>query len=48
MLIYGAGGHAKVLISCLKANDIIIPAVFDDNPLFREIQGIPVLGKYDV
>lgn len=47
MLIYGAGGHAKVIISCIRANQILIDSVFDDNPDRKEIYGIPVTGFYD-
>ena len=31
MLVYGAGGHASVIISILKANGCDIEAVFDDD-----------------
>ncbi len=28
MLLYGAGGHAKVIIDCLLANEIEIAGIF--------------------
>jgi len=46
MILYGAGGHAKVICSCLEANDIQIFGIFDDNPNLYEFNGIRVLGKY--
>jgi sugar O-acyltransferase (sialic acid O-acetyltransferase NeuD family) len=47
MLLYGAGGHAKVIISCIRANGSDVPAIFDDNPLKTELTGIRIFGKYD-
>ncbi|GLU55079.1 acetyltransferase [Dyadobacter frigoris] len=47
MLIYGAGGHAKVIISCILANQISIDSIFDDNPDRKEIYGMKVAGFYD-
>ncbi len=44
MLIYGAGGHAKVIISCILANQNSIDSIFDDNPDRKEIYGISVAG----
>lgn len=31
MYIYGAGGHAKVILEILEANDLPIDGIFDDN-----------------
>lgn len=31
MVIYGAGGHARVIISCILANNQPVKTVFDDN-----------------
>jgi len=45
--ILGAGGHARVVASILKANDISLLGFFDDN--FKEgeqIRGAPVLGRF--
>jgi sugar O-acyltransferase (sialic acid O-acetyltransferase NeuD family) len=40
--LYGAGGHAKVIIDILKSNHITVPEIFDDNPDIRTFMGIPV------
>ncbi len=45
--IYGAGGHARVVASILRTNEIPILGFFDDS--FQEnesIQGAPLLGKF--
>lgn len=47
MLIYGAGGHAKVIISCILANQNTIDSIFDDNPERKEIHGMEITGLYD-
>jgi len=47
MWIYGGGGHAKVLIDCLRDAGIVIKGVFDDDPKKKEIQGYPILGPYN-
>ena len=47
MLLYGAGGHAKVVCSCLEANKILINGIFDDNPDIREFNKIKFLGVYN-
>jgi sugar O-acyltransferase (sialic acid O-acetyltransferase NeuD family) len=47
MLLYGAGGHAKTVISCLHKNGIPINGIFDDNPFKKEILSIPVTAPYD-
>ena len=43
MYLYGAGGHASVIIDILKANNIEVRAVIDDNPLITSIDGLPVI-----
>jgi acetyltransferase EpsM len=40
--LYGAGGHAKVVIDILKFNRIKVPEIFDDNPAVCTFMGIPV------
>jgi sugar O-acyltransferase (sialic acid O-acetyltransferase NeuD family) len=40
--LYGAGGHAKVILDILKSNSIIVPEIFDDNPDINSFMGIPV------
>jgi acetyltransferase EpsM len=46
MFLYGASGHAKVIIDILKLNRIEIKGLFDDNPTIRELIGIPCFGPY--
>ncbi|MDR0680551.1 MAG: acetyltransferase [Dysgonamonadaceae bacterium] len=40
--LYGAGGHAKVIIDILKSNRITVSEIFDDNPAIHTFMGIPV------
>lgn len=47
-LILGAGGHARVLIDCLRFDpDVVIAGILDANPSLtgQTIDGIPVLGN---
>lgn len=46
LYIFGAGGHAKVVISALKECDLTISGIFDDCPnlIGKKILGVPVLG----
>lgn len=46
MLIYGAGGHAKVVIDCLLARQESIAGIFDDNPEVRQLLGVEVMNFY--
>lgn len=46
MLLFGAGGHAKVLIEALQSNHEEITGVFDDNLSKTDLLNIPVLGTY--
>ena len=49
MYLYGASGHAKVIIDILKANHIEIEGLVDDNPEINELLGYPVFhGKEDI
>lgn len=43
--LYGASGHAKVIIDILKANGIQIEGLFDDNLELKELSGYPVLHE---
>lgn len=43
MYLYGASGHAKVIIDILVANHIPVEALFDDNESLSELLGYPVL-----
>ena len=42
MYLYGAGGHAKVILDILKSNDITVSEIFDDNPAIESFMGVPV------
>lgn len=44
MYLYGASGHAKVIIDILRDNAIPVLGAFDKNPALKEVGGIPVLG----
>ena len=46
MYLYGASGHAKVIIDILQSQGVSISGLFDDNPNLKELQGIQVLGSY--
>ncbi len=49
MFLYGASGHAKVIIDILKANGMEIEGLLDDNPDVTELMGYKVLhGVNDV
>ncbi len=43
MYLYGASGHAKVIMDILNANGVRIDALVDDNPELKELQGVPVI-----
>jgi len=47
MLIYGSGGHAKVVLDCVKANKRFIDGIFDDFSTKKELLKYPILGKYN-
>jgi sugar O-acyltransferase (sialic acid O-acetyltransferase NeuD family) len=46
MLLYGASGHAKVIVSCVRANGIEVTAIFDDDLSKKSLWNIPVIGSY--
>ena len=43
MYLYGASGHAKVIIDILRANHEPIEALFDDNEKVHHLFDYPVL-----
>lgn len=43
MYLYGAGGHAKVILDILEAQGYEVAGVVDDNPALTEFMGKPVL-----
>ncbi len=42
MYLYGAGGHAKVVIEILEANQIKISGIYDDAKVLDDFLGYPV------
>lgn len=48
MFLYGASGHAMVIMDILEANGIPVEGLIDDNPNVNELLGLPVYhGKTD-
>ncbi|MCF2690699.1 acetyltransferase [Bacteroides fragilis] len=48
MYLYGASGHAKVIIDILRANHESIEALFDDNESLTHLLDYPVLRSSEV
>lgn len=48
MFLYGASGHAKVIIDILRANNEFIEGLFDDNESICNLLGYPVLHPSSV
>ncbi|SMF67526.1 sugar O-acyltransferase, sialic acid O-acetyltransferase NeuD family [Paenibacillus uliginis N3/975] len=46
-IVYGAGGHAKVVIDILRARSEKIVGILDDHILVDEWNGLPVFGGTD-
>lgn len=42
MYLYGASGHAKVIIDILEASGIRVDSLIDDNPNIHQLRGYPV------
>jgi sugar O-acyltransferase (sialic acid O-acetyltransferase NeuD family) len=47
MYLFGASGHAKVIIDSLKASRKQISGLFDDNPDVKELLEYRVYGSFD-
>jgi len=47
MYLFGASGHAKVIIDSLTATGIAVQGLFDDNPDIRFLLKYPVFGPFD-
>lgn len=47
MYLYGASGHARVIIELLTALNIKVNGLIDDNPTISEIMGIKVLHSVE-
>ncbi|MCF6185539.1 MAG: acetyltransferase [Bacteroidales bacterium] len=48
MFLYGASGHAKVIIDILNNNNIKINGLFDDNPQILELYDIKCFGSFNI
>lgn len=46
MLLYGAGGHAKVILAAIHACEDSVYGIFDDAPK-AGFSSVPVLGRYN-
>lgn len=46
MYLYGASGHAKVIIDILNASGVQIDGLVDDDPAVEQLQGYPVLHAH--
>lgn len=48
MYLYGASGHAKVIIDSLKASGVPIAGLFDDNPELKALLDYTVFGSFNM
>jgi sugar O-acyltransferase (sialic acid O-acetyltransferase NeuD family) len=46
MYLFGASGHAKVIMDILNSMSVSVKSLFDDNPAVKELNGVAVSGKY--
>ena len=46
MILYGASGHAKVIVSCLRDSGLSVTAIFDDDPSKTILSDIKLTGQY--
>ncbi len=46
MILYGASGHAKVVLDICLKNEISIQHILDDNKEVKTLLGLPVLHQY--
>ncbi|MBC7390643.1 MAG: acetyltransferase [Opitutaceae bacterium] len=46
-ILYGSGGHAKVVLECLLSENKSVLGIFDDAHTFDTFKNIPVLCGYD-
>lgn len=47
MFLYGASGHAKVILDILAANGVDVEAIVDDNTDASNLHGIPIIHSAD-
>lgn len=40
--LYGASGHAKVVLDIVRSANMVVPCLIDDNPEVEELEGLPV------
>lgn len=45
MYLYGASGHARVIMDILRAQGLVVEGLVDDNPLLTELDHVEVLHK---
>lgn len=43
MVLYGAGGHAKVVLDCIRSMGKDVNLVFDDSDEKKDLKGIPIV-----
>ena len=48
MYLYGASGHAKVIIDILEVSGVRVDGLIDDNPNIDQLQGYPVRHTFTV
>jgi sugar O-acyltransferase (sialic acid O-acetyltransferase NeuD family) len=46
MILYGASGHARVILDILHANDVNVTELFDDNEQITTLQGVKVVTPH--
>ncbi len=46
VILYGGGGHARVVLDCLQSAGTVITGILDDNPTLQIVAGIPVSHGY--
>ncbi|MBK6264447.1 acetyltransferase [Marivirga sp. S37H4] len=47
MYLFGASGHAKVIVDILLSEGKVVKGFYDEDESKKELSGIPVLGKTD-
>ncbi len=45
MYLYGASGHARVIMDSLKAAGVAVEGLVDDNPEIKELDGVKVIHQ---
>jgi sugar O-acyltransferase (sialic acid O-acetyltransferase NeuD family) len=46
VILYGGGGHARVILDCLQSAGAVVAGILDDNPALRIVANIPVIHSY--